>query len=455
MLALFCMTGCYDRIELEDQAFIVAMGFDKGPNHTIDVTVRLAVPSKLGGGAPGAGGGGGGGGEDLGLSGSKPITVRAHTITEAMNLVNTGVERRVSLVECKLIVFGQDLARDGVHDVLSGLSRFREFRQTTYLQLAKGKASEVMSTEKPVYEQTDVRFAEDVALIGRQTGFVPRSTIHDFLNNLAAAGEDPFVPILAVNKKVKQAADQDKAKDKGGGGGGQGSPSAGGMSNEKSSAQENQPKLLAANPKYDAGQVVRLGGNPVEFIGTAIFRGDRLVATLDGVQTRMLLALRGELERIQLEITSPFDKTKYTGVEITRIARPKISYELNRNPIRIHVHLDMEGNLYGDQAGTDYTNPANVRVLEQQVNTSMQSVQDKIISDVLNGCQADPFGLFRRARSQFATNAELENFSWRQKCKTAVVDVTNDFKMRRTGLILSPIQESNEDLQEPEINKTS
>jgi spore germination protein KC len=429
------LTGCYDKIELEDQAFVTAMGFDKGPNNTIDITVRTAVPSKLSGGQ--SGGSGGGGGEDPVLSGSKPITVRAHTLAEGMNLVNSSVERKLSLLHCAIILFGEDLAKAGVLEQLQALSRYHEFRQTTYMQLAKGSAKEVMNSEKPIYEQNDVRLAEDLSSLGRHTGFIAKSTMHDVLNYFAAPGEDAFMPILSVNKKVKDAEDQEKAKEKGGPsnisrlqGGGEGT----GQSNQK-----KEPKLEGNEPSFEPGKVIRLGGNPVEFIGTAVFRDDRLVTTLDGVQTRMLLALRGELNRIQIEIKSPFNSKKYVGVEITRIIPPIYNYELKGNPLKIHLEEDMEGELFGDQLGTDYSQEGNMRKLEKQVNEAIEREQEQMVTEVLNRYQSDPFGFSRSARSSFLTFQEMQSYPWRQKYKTAQVQIKVDFKLRRTGLLLSPI----------------
>lgn len=49
---------------------------------------------------------------------------------------------------------------------------------------------------------------------------------------------------------------------------------------------------------YTAGEVPpRKGENKTEFLGTAIFRGDKMVAELTGEETRYMLMARGEFER--------------------------------------------------------------------------------------------------------------------------------------------------------------
>ncbi|GMA61853.1 hypothetical protein [Alicyclobacillus fastidiosus] len=49
----FAMTGCYDRQELEQQAFVSVLGVDKAPDGLIDCTFRIALPVNPTGGGGG------------------------------------------------------------------------------------------------------------------------------------------------------------------------------------------------------------------------------------------------------------------------------------------------------------------------------------------------------------------------------------------------------------------
>lgn len=51
---MFFATGCWDRHELTDRAFVVATGLDEGPDGSIVESVQMAVPSQMGD-SPGAG----------------------------------------------------------------------------------------------------------------------------------------------------------------------------------------------------------------------------------------------------------------------------------------------------------------------------------------------------------------------------------------------------------------
>jgi spore germination protein KC len=45
----FLITGCYDRKELDDLAYAIALGIDKGDEKNLDITYQIAIPLKISG----------------------------------------------------------------------------------------------------------------------------------------------------------------------------------------------------------------------------------------------------------------------------------------------------------------------------------------------------------------------------------------------------------------------
>ena len=46
LLPLF-LTGCYDRFELDNLAYVIAIGVDPGENGNVNITYQIAVPLKI------------------------------------------------------------------------------------------------------------------------------------------------------------------------------------------------------------------------------------------------------------------------------------------------------------------------------------------------------------------------------------------------------------------------
>ncbi|MFC4767637.1 Ger(x)C family spore germination protein [Effusibacillus consociatus] len=403
VVLMFPISGCYDRVELEGMAFVVSLGLDKGPDNTIDVTARIAVPSKLSGGTVG---GGGGGGKDEELGGTKPITVRAHSIGEALTLLNTTVERQISLMHLASIGIGESLAREGVINYLRPLARYREFRRTVVLYVMPGNVREVYEKNQPILERSVTRFTESVTEVGRHTGLGVTNKLHEFIVSLETPNEDPIAAVLALNPKAKEQV-----------------------------GEREESEL-----SFEPGKVVRQGGNPLEFTGTAVFQNDRLVTYLDGIDTRMLLTIRGELRRTQMDFPDPFEKERFVSLELKHARAPVVKVDLTTDPIRVKIRQRLEGDLIGTQTGLDYTKPSDMNILEKSIAQRLAERQKKLIEHIYHEYQADPFGILKRTRGQFATFPDLKAFDFRTKLQDAEVDVEVDLQVRRVGIQLSPLQ---------------
>ncbi|MGZ4030926.1 MAG: Ger(x)C family spore germination protein [Tumebacillaceae bacterium] len=420
ILLMMPLVGCYDRVELEGMAFVISMGIDKGPGNTIDVTASIAVPRKLAGGT--GGGGGGGGGDQGPLAAAKPITVRARSIPQALDLLNTTVERRVSLTHLSNFGISERLARDGFVRYVRPLTRYREFRRTVFMYVVPGSMREQYEKNQPVLEQSVTRFTESVADVGRYTGMTPRQYFHEFITSIEAPNEDPIAPIVAVNAESQKPTPHGK--------------SDASTTNKSRGSEEEEGK---AKPSFKPGDVVRRGGNSLEFIGTAVFRKDKLVAFLDGIETRMMMTVRGDLLRTEMDFPDLSSPGDYVSLELKHARKPVVEVDLDAKPVQVKVKQSLEGDFVGSQSMVDYTQPAHIEKLEAEVRQRIEDREKAIINKMFHEYQADPFAIFKHTRGEFLTYQDFQNYDFRKAMKTAQVDVQVDVKLRRVGVQLAPV----------------
>ncbi|MFM1652075.1 Ger(x)C family spore germination protein [Brevibacillus sp. B_LB10_24] len=393
--------GCYDKVELEEVAFVAAVGIDEAPDNQIDVSIRVSIPRKL----AGQEGTSGGSGEEV-LSGAKPVTVRAKSIIEAITLLQTNIERRLDFSHMSNFVFSESLARKGLIKHLRPLSRYREFRRTITVSIAKGQVRELLLMDKPILEQSVHRLTQSINAVMKSTGQAFPATLHTFLYMLETTTDDPVVSIIAVNKEA--------AKD------------------EKSIPKDKKMAFVA-------GEIAREGGNPVDFAGTALFSADKLVAMLDTKESRMLTMIRGEMPPIKFHFTDPLRKKELVSLELKHARPPKLQVDLKANPIRIHLSEKLEATLIGVHSEVNYTTPKNMSLLEKQVGKELEKRQEELMNKVFHTYQCEPFGILSRSRGQFATFAEIEHFDRRNALKNAIVDVDVKVEIRRIGSQLRPV----------------
>ncbi|MDA8235641.1 MAG: hypothetical protein M0Z31_12735 [Clostridia bacterium] len=130
------LSGCWDRRELEEQAFVLTIGIDKGPIPSSFLwTFQIAVPRQLAGGQT-AGGGGGGAQQP-----STIISIESTTIFGALNLINS------------------------------------------FLLVAEGKAKDTIAAYKPILEQNPAKFIETLVLNSSYTDLMPKTQLHDYLTH--------------------------------------------------------------------------------------------------------------------------------------------------------------------------------------------------------------------------------------------------------------------------------
>ncbi len=404
-LSFSVLSGCYDRAELEEQAFAVTLGVDRASGHKVQVTARVAVPSKLSGSSGATSGSGNY------QSGTPVTTAMGRNLNEAILMMNAGIERTINLSHLSAVIFGKSMAREGLLPQLRTLVRYREFRRTLYVFVADSGVTDIFLGDRPVLESSATRLVEDLHDSSRRTGYAPSVQVHEFIGALETPNEDPVLPILSENRQVAKESKK----------------TAG-------SGKHMQKNRLST----DAGKINRAGGNPVECVGTAIFRGDRMVCALNGEETRLLQFLSGTLRRSTYTIASPTGQKGYLSLNI-RDAEPmsvKVNLSVRRPSLRINQVFEAE--LLGDQTDASFVDAHNRNLLETRLARSLSLSETDLIKKLYIKYRVDPFRFFRYARGQFSTYDEMARYDWRRQLPHVAVQVTANVTLRRLGTQLDP-----------------
>ena len=418
--------GCWGRTEVDDLALVMAIGLDKGENDTVYVTLQIAVPRAVAsGGAEGGGPSAGGGGARASLI----TTMRGRSILGLIDTANTYIDRRLSFVHSKLLVIGEDLAKEGLAPYISELVRFHEIRRTMFLVVAKGTAREFITENEPVLEQNPAKNLELLTLAGRKAGLIPASQIQRFLVEMQSLGEEPLVILAGINKQ-QPSPDEEKKKEGEAKEGGEG---------EKKSESENSSRLFIPIEKSDihyvAGKSPSIGGNPAELLGAAVFKGDKMVGEITGEEVRYVLYLRGTFKQGITVVQDPFAHSKFVAADL-RLARPtQIRIKKGGDKFHINVNITLEGGLVGSQGEENYTDPKVLKAIEEQLVSEIEKGCKDIIRKAQTTFSSDIFAFGNKSRHLAMTWREWQELDWREKFSQAAATVTVKVELRRTGLL--------------------
>ncbi|HWO96477.1 MAG TPA: Ger(x)C family spore germination protein, partial [Bacillus sp. (in: firmicutes)] len=131
--SVFLVSGCWDRVELNDLAIVTAAAIDKKGENEIELSIQVFIPKTLSSGG-GQGGGGGSGGGTMTLVTSK----KGANLADALSKLQSEIPRKVFWGQCKVFIFGEKLAKEGIQEQMDFLLRHPQPRERAYMFVSEG-----------------------------------------------------------------------------------------------------------------------------------------------------------------------------------------------------------------------------------------------------------------------------------------------------------------------------
>ncbi len=379
------LSGCWDRVEVNNLAIVDGAAFDAVPTGGIQVTLQIVVPGNLPNSAGMQGGGGGG------SSGGQPpvtvVTASGPSISAVESELQQRVPGHIFWGDCRAVVIGQALAQAGIGEVLDFFLRERRTRLETDLLVTQGEAGPYLQVTPPYHRLPFDNLYQ--TLLKRE---LPREPVYQAAMAALETGAGFLVPVVAVRKS------QPPGQTPGGGGGGGGGGQA----------------PVAEN---------------LAVVGTAVFAGQRWVGTLDASQGRGALWLSGQALRGSAVLS-------YDGAEITtRIERTAIRRRAVRrgSGVAISLAIQVEDTISEVNGPLRLSRPSTLRgvaallsaEIERRAETALRATQ---------GMGVDPFGELIAAYQPWAW--ERMDAQWPQGMAQVPVEIHAAAHVRFAGNLI-------------------
>lgn len=460
--------GCWGRRELEDIAFIALLGLDAVRDEEgrplpaaeagIEMTAGVALPRLI---AQAAGAGRGGGAEGGG-GGQMPMVILgvvAPNMTAGANALDESLDRVLSVTHLQALLVGEDLARQGLEDVLDQVLRYRNFRHTIPIAITEGRARDFIESFSTSVESAPWTYVRKLVVLTADGRVSASLQVHDLLVSHASKSSDAALVLLRTYKET-MPSQQGAAGGRGAGAGGQ---QTGWPGQQRSSAV---------------------------IVGTAAFRDARMVGKLDVMESIHMLMLRGDLKRALVSypirpgggvisdsswvVPAQAQDAGAEGEEALSEVGGEVGAGVGERPprpgsgmesqvgiewegakikkkvevegsdgyggsappkVRIAVEVRLEGSIMEVPKWVDVGTREGIRELEKVVAEDVRSRMEMVIAKAqteLGG--ADLFAFGDAARRKFKTWAEWEAFDWPERFREAIVEVKVEVKLVRPGL---------------------
>lgn len=196
-VVLLMLTGCWDRREINDVAFVLAGGADKEGDR-----IRISVLIPLTGNMGETGGGGGSGGQ-------KPYTIKTETgktVSEAVSKLQSRLSRHLFFGHRRVIIVGEELARtEGIEPVIDAITRSPEKRLSTFIAISEGSALDMLNADTRLE-----RFSAESMREELQSETSAGINLMEILCKLITVGDDAYFPYV---QKVKTEIEGQESED--------------------------------------------------------------------------------------------------------------------------------------------------------------------------------------------------------------------------------------------------
>lgn len=185
ILCLF-LTSCYDSLEIDDLAYVVALGIDKGEAKEYKITFQYAVPINI---SPE------GGGEGNPLS---SLSFETDSLLSAVSYADSKLAKITDLSHLNLIVFSEEVAKNGILPLKTDLYSSVKTVPDSMLAVCKGKAEDFLDAVSSPLELNPSRFYENFFESKISSPYTVKQSSLEFFN-----GKTDFaVPYLIYDKSI-------------------------------------------------------------------------------------------------------------------------------------------------------------------------------------------------------------------------------------------------------------
>jgi spore germination protein KC len=373
------LSGCWDQVELEEQAYIIAIGLDKSEEGKVKITFVNANPEV---------------GTTQGGSVDEPpteiVSFVANDFVSARDTANAIIAKQLTFHHAKVLVVSEELAKtDDFLKMVYATLRETQLRREMNILVSKEKASDFLRNNKPLMESRQHKYFQFMINRAVETGLSPHSDVHRFMQ-ITEGDADLY---LAMYVTAVQNEDDNK------------------MANED---------------EYYAGQIEKEGGNPTEVIGAAVFKEGKMIGRLTGEETRMSLLFdkSSKVETMLATYPDPLHENSRITARVIKKADTEIEMETNKPRPTIKVTVPISLELLAIPSLEEYIMDKDKQLLlEKSIERGLEKKARELVKKTQEEFKRQPFYWSLSVRSAFLTNKDYKKFDFAKKYPDMDIDI--------------------------------
>lgn len=377
-------SSSYNSLNLDNLAFVVALGIDKSDTNNIKVTFQFVNPPSTSEGSS----------QD-----SKIIidAVDASSITNAINIMNSYLARKLDLSHCKIIVFSEEIAQDGISDHIYSIMNDVQVRPSSNIIISNCSANYYIENSNPSLETLVTKYYDTFPNSSKYTGYITNATIGAFFNSLVCEYCQGYAILGGI-------------------------------------ISDNNKSSIDSDIKSGASNIT--GTRKSENIGTAIFKNDKLIGELNAIETVCLSILTNDVESFLITIPDPKNENSTLDIYMLPGKDMKIDVKIVNGSPYITIKGEFSAQIYSMSENSKYLDTDVLSLIGDSCNNYLESILSDFLYKTSLTYKSDVAGIGKYVLHKFRTNQDFTNYNWASSYVNSTFDIKIKTKMD-SGFLLT------------------
>ena len=408
-------SNSYVSHRIEHLAYVLVLGIDKGEKARLKISTQFINVASSSSGAS---------------SDSSQIVLtscEANSMFSGLNLLNSYIGKEINLAHCSVIVFSEEIAKEGISSEIYSLINNEEIRSSANIVVTNCKAYDYINNSKPNLENLTSKYFDTFDITSKLTGYFSNITLGDFFNNLSESNSDPIAVLGGLNSTARSeentsssnsSEESSSSSNSGNSGNINGEASNSNSSSQDVEEQEKQDIETNQN-NLVAGKSSIVGGRGTEDLGIAIFSGDKYIGELTVWESICHSLITNSIDTCIISVEDPLVENKQLEIQLSHNKKSKITSNIENGDININIELNLIANILSLNSNINYEDTDTINKISTATQNRLNDELNKYFDKIARKYNVDIDKYYLSILKYFPYQKNFDDFNYKEKLKNA------------------------------------
>ena len=408
-------SNSYVSHRIEHLAYVLVLGIDKGEKARLKISTQFINVSSSSSGAS---------------SDSSQIVLtscEANSMFSGLNLLNSYIGKEINLAHCSVIVFSEEIAKEGISSEIYSLINNEEIRSSANIVVTNCKAYDYINNSKPNLENLTSKYFDTFDITSKLTGYFSNITLGDFFNNLSESNSDPIAVLGGLNSTARSEENKSSSNSSEESSSSSNSGNSGNIngeaSNSNSSSQdveEQEKQDIETNQNnLVAGKSSIVGRRGTEDLGLAIFSGDKYIGELTVWESICHSLITNSIDTCIISVEDPLVENKQLEIQLSPNKKSKITSNIENGAININIELNLIANIISLNSNINYEDTDTINKISTATQNRLNDELNKYFDKIARKYNVDIDKYYLSILKYFPYQLNFDDFNYKEKLKHA------------------------------------